>query len=606
MVSCRTAPPDDYPRARVSRDADALVAAVRRIDRALAAEPTQAAAAVREAVIDARVRYKRLEGLVEFYAPVLAAKFDSRFFDFDDDDKPPADQVVPSGFPAVENLAIPLLPDSIAVARRAVAQLGELAERVRQLVDTLHPQLPELVAVARLELARVTTLGIAGFDNHQLREAMNESAAALDGVRSLLDQQASALRVQEQSAVDDAWNRAIEYLRAHPDFESFDRLEFIASFAEPAAQALDRLRQTLPPSPAPGRHAWRTGAPSVYGVDAFDPRAYAPELAPHATPELIALGRRLFFDPGLSGTGTRSCSSCHDAAQAFTDGRVRATDVTNPAATIARNTPTLINAALQPQQFADARANSLEDQLAHVLGSRAEMGSSLERAVARISRDRGYVRDFDRAFAGDTLFRDDSSGSVSNERLRIAVAAYVRSLVALDSRFDRAVRGDTSALTRTERDGFNFFMGKGRCGTCHYAPLFSGNAPTFYRSSELEVIGTPRVPERPAELDPDSGRARIDGVADHLRAFKTPTLRNVALTAPYMHNGAFRTLAQVIDFYEGGGGAGAGAPLSNQTLPSDSLRLTIVERDAIVAFLQALTDTTGLTGPRRPGGRPPR
>ena len=103
------------------------------------------------------------------------------------------------------------------------------------------------------------------------------------------------------------------------------------------------------------------------------------------------------------------------------------------------------------------------------------------------------------------------------------------------------MRGDTAALTGTERRGFNLFMGKAGCGTCHFAPLFGGSTP-LYLSSDVEVIGVPRSPRRPSELDPDSGRARVDGLSRHLHAFKTPSLRNVALTAPYMHNGAFRTL----------------------------------------------------------------
>jgi cytochrome c peroxidase len=134
-------------------------------------------------------------------------------------------------------------------------------------------------------------------------------------------------------------------------------------------------------------------------------------------------------------------------------------------------------------------------------------------------------------------------------------------------------------------------MGKGGCGTCHFAPLFSGNTPPLYMGSDVEVIGTPASPRTPAMLDPDSGRAHVDGLPAHLRAFKTPSLRNVALTAPYMHNGTFRTLGEVLVFYDGGGGLGAGAHIANQTLSADSLHLSATERREIIAFLGALSDT---------------
>ncbi len=204
-----------------------------------------------------------------------------------------------------------------------------------------------------------------------------------------------------------------------------------------------------------------------------------------------------------------------------------------------------------------------------------------------------YRRDFALAFHADT------GGAISPLRLRQALAAYVRSLVALNSRFDRAVRGDTGLLTQQERRGFTLFMGKAACGSCHFAPLFSGNTPPLFHSNDVEVIGTPATPSEMAKLDSDSGRAKIDHLSLHLRAFKTPSLRNVTLTAPYMHHGKFATLNEVLRFYDGGGGLGAGARIANQTLGGDALHLTGEERDAIIAFLGTLTDTS-YTKPQRP------
>jgi cytochrome c peroxidase len=245
----------------------------------------------------------------------------------------------------------------------------------------------------------------------------------------------------------------------------------------------------------------------------------------------------------------------------------------------------LLNAGLAPAQFADERAVTLEEQVLRVLESPGEMASSVDRAARVVSRRADYAAEFAQAFGGPP------STAVTPANLRFALAAFVRSLVALDSRFDRAVRGDTSLLTFEERRGFTLFMGKAGCGTCHFAPLFNGNTPPLYRSSDVEVIGTPVSPTRPFAVDPDSGRGGIDHLPMHVRAFKTPTVRNVVLTAPYMHNGAFASLEQVIAFYDRGGGVGSGAKIANQTLSSDSLRLTRPERNALIVFMRALTDS---------------
>ncbi len=259
---------------------------------------------------------------------------------------------------------------------------------------------------------------------------------------------------------------------------------------------------------------------------------------------------------------------------------------------VARHTPTLLNAALAPAQFADERAITLEEQVVRVLESPTEMASSIDRA-ARTLADRP---DYRAAFAA--TFADTGDDAITPWHVRAALAAFVRSLVALDSRFDRAVRGDTAQLSPEERQGFNLFMGKAGCGTCHFAPLFSGNTPPLYQSSDIEVVGTPLSPTSPAVLDPDSGRARIDHLPAHLNGFKTPTVRNAVLTAPFMHNGAFASLDQVIAFYDRGGGMGAGARIADQTLSPDPLHLTAADRRALVAFLGTLTDTATGAGSR--------
>ena len=319
---------------------------------------------------------------------------------------------------------------------------------------------------------------------------------------------------------------------------------------------------------------------TLFERGAFAPRAYAPESAPPPTPALVALGARLFVDRGLSGDGSRACASCHEPARAFADGRrapaaVRAVGVH----TALRNTPSLLTAAYEPTLFADARAVTLEDQVAAVLASPAEMASSAERAAVRVARVPGYVAAFGRALGGPPT----SLG------VRQALAAYVRSLGRTESRVDLAFRGDADALTAEERRGASLFLGRAGCGTCHYAPLFAGAIPPLFRSADAEVLGVPALGG--GRVDPDPGRGAIDGRPEHRHAFKTPSLRNVARTAPYMHNGVVRTLDAVVRFYDDGGGRGRGLRVPNQTLAARPLHLTRAERGALVAFLRALSDT---------------
>jgi cytochrome c peroxidase len=244
-----------------------------------------------------------------------------------------------------------------------------------------------------------------------------------------------------------------------------------------------------------------------------------------------------------------------------------------------------LHAGLQRALFADQRAPSLEVQASEVLRNPRELDLPVEEAAARLRRDSTLVREF----AAAVGMRPDSA--VTGRTVQLALAAFIRSLGGLGSRFDRATAGDTAALA-AERRGFNLFMGKAACGTCHFAPLFGGSLPPAYAISEPEVIGVPATPAtRRATIDPDLGVYAIDHVPQHRHAFKTPNLRNVAVTAPYMHNGVYRTLEEVVDFYDRGGGVGLGIALPHQTLSSEPLHLSHGEKADLVAFLRSLTDS---------------
>jgi cytochrome c peroxidase len=249
-----------------------------------------------------------------------------------------------------------------------------------------------------------------------------------------------------------------------------------------------------------------------------------------------------------------------------------------------RNTPTLLNASLQPAQFYDGRVSFIEDQVHEVVSNKAEMGGHLDKVTSTLRHKKSYSKLFAQAFATE-------AAPFTERNIRKALAAYVRSLVRLNSRFDQYVRGDTTVLTKPEITGFNLFMGKAKCGTCHYMPLFNGAIAPLYNKVESEVLGVPATTDtlHPV-LDRDQGKYLLYHIAHQQYAFKTPTVRNSALTAPYMHNGVYQTLEEVIDFYDQGGGLGLGLTVPTQTLTDDHLGLTPQEKRDLIAFLHSLTD----------------
>jgi cytochrome c peroxidase len=550
-------------------------------------------AAMQRAFRDSRASFKRIEAFVEYFGSFAARDLNGPPLWHPEDEDPEA-PLPPSGLQVIEAAVFPTLDTS--ALREARRQIAPMRARVSQLVlagvDTM-PGDAFFFDAMKHEIARVASLGIAGFDATVSGDAILEAAMALDGVSEALAPYRAQLERRGRASLDtlDArLDRAARYARENADFDTFDRLRFIRDYIQPVAHALGDAQSVLAIGPPPRPRAWSAKATSMFDRDAYDPMYFASTDAQPASSGVVALGRELFFDTTLTPTSGRSCASCHAPERAFTDGRQRAQLIAGHVARGGgRNTPTLINAGLQPTLFADNRVRTLEDQATDVLGSASEMGGSLDGATA-VLRRRGYADRF------SNLFRGWPDSTLSPRTVRLALAAYVRSLVALDSPFDRAVRGDSTALTPQERLGFNLFMGKATCGTCHFAPMFNGAGPPTLFESEPEVIGVPSndLPKN-AVIDPDSGRFNVRRIDLHLGAFKTPTLRNVALTAPYMHNGVFQTLDDVVRFYDGGGGRGMGVRGVTQTLPSDSLHLTATERDAIVAFMKTLTDTAGTT-----------
>ncbi|MCZ8206118.1 cytochrome c peroxidase [Gemmatimonas sp.] len=546
----------------------------------------------RNAFVAARRAFKLVELGLEYYTPSTARNMNGPALPEVEETEGPEAVFPPTGFQVIEEILYG--EDPVGDAERLTqetATLRQLVTRASTMMAAQQSTDDHVRDAAKLEVARIVTLGITGFDSPVAGHSLAEADAALEGlVRTLAPYRSEA---GNWTRFDTLVSAARGVLTAGASRETFDHFAFIVDHANPLARALRDTRAALGIETPTERRAFRMEAATVFDSNAFDVMAFAPLDAPPMTEAQVTLGRQLFHDTRLSGDGRRACSSCHLPEKAFTDGlKVNAA---RGGAPLSRNTPTVINAGLQVGVFSDLRTTYLEDQVTDVVENVDEMHGSLDATAATLARDASLAAQFRAAFAeeptrGDTL--------VTAARIRTALAAYQRSLSRLDSPVDRALRGEVGALSADERLGFNVFVGKGKCATCHFLPLTNGTVPPMYQKAEVEVLGVPsRAVTANATVDPDIGRHRLTRAEPHKHAFRTPSIRNVALTAPYMHNGVYRTLEEVVDFYDRGGGAGIGIALDNQTLPSDALKLTAREKRALVAFMRALTDTTG-TGRR--------
>jgi cytochrome c peroxidase len=276
------------------------------------------------------------------------------------------------------------------------------------------------------------------------------------------------------------------------------------------------------------------------------------------TPAKVSLGERLFNEPRLSADNSISCSSCHNPALAFTDGVARGKGVTRRP--LARHTPSLWNLAWAKAFFWDGRATSLETQMRGPIEHPDEMAQSLEGGVEKLKSDADYPQAFAEAFPEDPRITPGTVGK--------ALASYERTLMSPPTRFDRWVAGDAEALSQDEIAGFRLFTGKAGCANCHSGWAFTDNG--------FHDIGLPGN---------DLGRGPIIGLPAVNHAFKTPSLRELTWTAPYMHDGSLATLDDVIEHYVSGG---VRRPTRSPDLVT-GLKLDEAERSQLVAFLESLS-----------------
>lgn len=571
--------PAETVKARFMQDIDVLDSTVSELQRVIAV-PT-ANTAMQAAFRRARLAYKRVEFIAAYYSPETTRALNGpNIPEVDDDLRVNA----PEGFQVLEEQLFPAFdPASRAEAVQTAAVLRSNVNRLRKISESNELTDSHIFDAMRLEVFRIITLGITGFDSPVAVYSLSEVASALESLRYPLDVYGLAGQDADLARrLDRAFANAIDHVQRSTDFDRFDRLGFITDHANVLSSLLLDAQQTLTIPVFSESRLLSPSARTLTDSGVFNPNYFVNLDEQRSTPDRVALGRMLFYDPILSGDGNRTCATCHQPDKAFTDGEHKSLAVGATGKRIGRNAPTLLNATFQAVQFADSRVVFLEDQASDVIQNSQEMHGSLPKAVRALNQHTTYKR----------LFADAYKDGVTEQTLKNAVASYVRSLTSLDSRVDRYLRATNrrevaTLLTAEEKQGFNLFMGKGKCATCHFFPLFNGTVPPAYQETESEVLGTPATADGKT-VDPDVGKFVMTGRDPHRYAFKTPTVRNVAKTAPYMHNGVYRTLDEVVEFYNKGGGNGLGFGLENQTLPFDKLNLAPSEKQALIAFIEAL------------------
>jgi cytochrome c peroxidase len=536
----------------------------------------------------ARMEYKSIEPFVIYYLPGDAQKINRPVINEIEEDDEVSAYIIPHGFQYIEKL---LYGDSALMQRKII--VGEvdylyiLVSKLNESIQYMDLRERDIFEAMQMHDIRQFMLGLANFETSESKNGISESIATLKFYKELISQlyNEKDLTGSYFTTVDNA----VSFLEKTSHGFDPDYFEFYSHYYIPFSEELESLRHSVVKDNFYNTSAINYQVRSVFDSGAFNSFFFLPA-KPVSSPDSVALlGRTLFFDPALSANNLRACASCHQPGKAFTDGRALSQSF-EPGKDLSRNAPTVINSVLQRKLFHDGRAFTFEDQAGQVMSNPLEMHNDFSQVAFKLKQSQEYKKWFREAF------RNSSDTVITSKSILTAISEYERSITGLNSRFDRSVSGRGSVMNDEEKKGFNIYMGKGNCASCHFIPLFNGVMPPEYTETEWEILGVPSariVGKR--ELDNDIGRAGIVNLDIFRHAFKIPTLRNIELTGPYMHNGVFKTLEEVIEFYNIGGGTGLGYDVPYQTLSSEPLHLTENEKSQLISFLKTLTDTANLT-----------
>ena len=441
----------------------------------------------------------------------------------------------------------------------------------------------------RLYLLNLAAIYTTGFECPDSTRVIPELSAMMSGVSEIyarFNESFPTTPLREEYHT--LYQRAVDFVATQPvEYSHFDHYRFIRDYINPLfAMNQEMIAGYRVYSTSSMDYSLEKKAQSIFSKQLYVGQntrgIFSRVKEPSVLAEIDKLGKLLFYDPILSGNNNRSCASCHKSGQYFTDTSRTTSLQFDGRHALDRNTPSLLNANFNHLLMADGAHISMQGQAKAVMTNPMEMGSKENEILAKVLSCPDYKKAFTRL-----LQYTPQEPEINFTHIASALTAYYARFSNFDAPFDSAMNQQVE-LDASAARGFNLFMSKAQCATCHFIPAFNGVKPP-YVSSEFEVLGVP-ADTAFTRLSDDRGRFVVNPAEETDHAFRTVTIRNADHTQPYMHNGIFRTMAEVIDFYDRGGGVGRGLSVPNQTLSSDPLHLSDLEKADLLQFISTLNE----------------
>jgi cytochrome c peroxidase len=467
--------------------------------------------------------------------------------------------------------------------KKELNELYNFLIKQQKIQRVLNISYRHMYEINKLNIVRIFTLSLSGFDTPGTLNGINDAKYSMEAMLEYNNLAKNDLEFSD--SLIDLHRLTTDYLKNHLDFNQFDRALFFRTLCGPLYKEYTRSQRDAgiefinETSITAGY--WNDESEEIFSTSFFNTYSFLGRPEGPRESEVKQIGKKLFFDNRVSSNGQLSCGTCHIEKYGYAEPKAISEGTDHVA--LGRNAPGLINSIYSTRFGYDLFGDNMERQITKVITNTDEFDHDYNGLIIKIGKIDDYKEFFNRLYPSQGL---------TKYTIVDALSTYIASLSSFNSPFDKYMRG-TDALNKDAISGFNLFMGKAACGTCHFAPTFAGLVPPFYEDTESEVLGIP-LSKKKKKLDADLGRydnKRMKEKAEHYKySFKTTTTRNTAYTAPYFHNGVFKSIKEVIAFYNKGGGEGHGYTVPMQTLSSDPLNLSRKEKKQLTSFLLSLND----------------